>query len=117
MRTQVACLLVVAMAAAGVAFVVPRLGSRAEIDAGRSVAVVWLPRADTHAQAQAVREQCGAAPGVASVSELSRSRAFGTANEFVFSISMRWRPDDVRSNPLLDCLNDNARIDHYAIPI
>jgi hypothetical protein len=115
------CLLLVAMVATGVAFALTRPGRHFEGGGGGLrgpyFALVWLPRGESHAQAELVREQCGSARGAASVSALSRSRAARTAHEFVFSIKLRWGPDDSRSNPLLNCLDHNPEIDHYGIPI
>jgi hypothetical protein len=121
MRTRVACLLVVAIVATGVAFALTRPGRHVE-GSGRDLAapyfaIVWLPRGESHARAELVREQCGSARGAASVSARSRSHAVQTAHEFVFSIKMRWGPDESRSNPLLTCLNHNPEIDQYIIPI
>jgi hypothetical protein len=117
MRPRVASFLVVAMVATGVVFAVAQHGRHVEVGMRPYSAIVWLPRGESHARAELVREQCGSAPGAASVSALSRSRAIRTADEFVFSIRMRWAPDDTRSNPLLNCLNDNPGVDHYGIPI
>jgi hypothetical protein len=105
------------MAAVGVAFAVTRLGSRVGGRVGPYSAIVWLPLGDSRAQARLVRAQCGSVPGAAAVSGISRSRAGRTAGEFVFSVKMRWGPDDTRSNPLMGCLDNNPRIDHYVIPI
>jgi len=119
-RTRVAWFLAIAMVATGVAFAVAphdRLGRHVEVGVRPYSAIVWLPRGESHARAELVRGQCGSAPGAVSVSALSRSRAIPTAGEFVFSIGMRWGPDDARIARLLNCLSDNPGIDHYGIPI
>jgi hypothetical protein len=82
---------------------------------GTYEAVAWLPLGDTHAQALRVRSECGATQGAASVSGLGRSNAHLTVGELVFSVKMKWGPDDARSTSLLDCLN-GTHIDHYTIP-
>jgi hypothetical protein len=80
-------------------------------------AMVWLPTGDTRAQARLVRAECATVTGASAASHISRSSSARSHGELVFSIYMRWGPDDVRSNPLLDCLNRNRDIDHYVIPL
>jgi hypothetical protein len=58
MRTRVACLLVVAIVATGVAFALTRPGRHVE-GSGRDLAapyfaIVWLPRGESHARAELV---------------------------------------------------------------
>jgi hypothetical protein len=115
---RAACFLVAAMVAAGVVgLVVSQRSDHVEANFSPYSAIVWLPHGDTQAQAQSVRTQCGAAHGAASVSALSRSTSAQTKGQLVFSIAMRWGPDDKRSNSLLNCLNDNPGIDRYGIPL
>jgi hypothetical protein len=80
-------------------------------------AIVWLPPGDSAAQARLVRAHCGGLKGASSTSRISRSKSAITAGEPFFSIDMRWGPDDIRSNSLLECLNSDPDIDHYAIPL
>lgn len=84
--------------------------------AGHYYAIAWLPLGDTRAQALAVRSECGSTQGAASVSDLARSKSRLYAGELVFTVTMRWAPDDERSNPLLACLN-GAHLASYAIPM
>lgn len=84
-------------------------------------AIVWLPPQDTIAAALQVRLDCGTTAGAASVSPLKRGRQPFTKSEevrpknFTFTVTMRWGPDDKRSNSLLACL-DGPEVAFYAIP-
>jgi hypothetical protein len=115
-RNLVIALIGLALVVTGV-LVVRTYAGRLSSDTSGYSAIVWLPRGDTRAQAQLVRAQCGHVASAASASGISRSRSGRSHGELVFSLGMRWGPDDVRSNPLLGCLNHNRSIDHYVIPL
>jgi hypothetical protein len=115
-RKVVIGLIGLSLVVTGVLVVTARAGRFRPDNSGYS-AIIWLPHGYTRAQARLTRAECSHVTGASSASGIARSRSAQTKGELVFSIDMRWAPDDVRSDPLLGCLNHNRSIDHYAIPL